>query len=166
MKLITSNKAKYEPFKERLKECGIEIVCPPIVVHEIQSELIKEVAEIKARDIAKILGEDVLIDEAGLELKNYPYFPGAMTKYVLKTIGRDGLKKLAEPDFEADMICVLAWSDGNTTRTWEGRAKGKLDFSKKLTSNSAGVLSDWFVCEEGPFFYRKKAIDLFINDWL
>ena len=158
MTLLTSNPSKYEPFAAELAALGLVLAAPPCPLPEVQADTLAEVAAAKARAAARVLSTAVVVDDAGLSLAAFPGFPGPMTGHALRTLGRRGLKALVADDDRAEMVCVLAWSDGVETRCFEGRAEGRLDPERSVVPGGPGPLASWFVCPEGPLAHRARAL--------
>lgn len=63
---------------------------------EIQSDDFREVAEYKSHTACQRLGEPVIVEDTGVRIDALNGFPGPYSKYVLLTIGLEGLLKLME----------------------------------------------------------------------
>jgi inosine/xanthosine triphosphate pyrophosphatase family protein len=160
MILLTTNTAKFEPFANELANLGICLVRPNEILFEFQGETIEQCSKFKALWAARNVGHEVMVDDAGLLLAAHPGFPGPMTGIAVRTLGLDAWKALVASDNRAEMVCVLAWSDGQSVQSWEGRANGYLDFSRPIMPDRPGPLSSWFQCSEGPLEHRRKALSV------
>jgi non-canonical purine NTP pyrophosphatase (RdgB/HAM1 family) len=156
--LLTSNPAKYAPFEKELADLGLQLERPTFPMLEFQADTVEESARLKAKWAARRLGREVVVDDAGILLSAYPGFPGPMTSFALKTLNVDAWLSLVAMDRRAEMICVLAWSDGQSVRLWQGRSEGYLDPTKNIEDKGPGPLMSWFICPDGPFAHRKKAL--------
>jgi inosine/xanthosine triphosphate pyrophosphatase family protein len=156
--LLTTNPAKYGPFVAELKTLGIVLSPPDQPLVEFQENDVETCARMKALWAARREGHAVLVDDVGLSLKAHPGFPGPMTGYALRTISVEGWTALTASDSGAEMICVLAWSDGERIESWVGRASGYLEPNKPVDPAGPGPLASWFQCAEGPLTHRRRAL--------
>ena len=161
MILLTTNKKKFKGCGSLLDSLGIELVVPDKPLMEPQGDSLVEVAVGKARMAAIQVGHEVLVDDAGLELLSWPGFPGPMTGFVLKTLGKAGLERLLDGNKEAEMVCVLAWSDGNRIRYWTGRSRGFVDVTITVNPGGPGPLASWFVSDDVGLAHRRRALEAF-----
>lgn len=145
IKLLTSNKKKYQGFESILEELRIHLEISKDPLLEIQSDSFIECVKYKANSAALKYGEPVLVDDAGIVLEEYAPFPGPMTKLVLKQLGISGLKRLVgDTGCKAKMVCIMGISVNDTFHYWLGEVSGSLDF-QILVSNPEMPLSDIFV---------------------
>ncbi|MBA3749743.1 MAG: non-canonical purine NTP pyrophosphatase, partial [Nitrosopumilus sp.] len=66
---------------------NIKILFANIVIKEIQSESIIEVAQDKVKKAFKIVKKPVIVEDAGLFIEDLNGFPGVYSSYVFKTLG-------------------------------------------------------------------------------
>ncbi|MDE3150372.1 MAG: non-canonical purine NTP pyrophosphatase, partial [Acidobacteriota bacterium] len=91
--LLSSNPAKYEPFRAQLERLRVELRPPPGPLPELQTPSFAEALAAKARAASALAGYPVLVDDAGLVLEAYRPFPGPLTSTVLRSIGVAGLQR-------------------------------------------------------------------------
>lgn len=162
MILLTTNVAKFAPFGEVLRELGISLSPPRHPLEEFQAETVRDAATRKARSASRSHGSAVMIDDAGLLLAAHTGFPGAMTRHALATLSRDAWRGLVRDDNRAEMVCVLAWSDGTRVRSWQGHSLGRLDPRRPEREHAAGLLSSWFIPDDGqPLQHRARALQAY-----
>lgn len=122
---ITGNKEKFRETKMIIPEIKqLEIDLPEI--QEIDPEKIIK-AKIEAAKEHK--QGRIFIDDASLYLEAMNGLPGPLIKWFLKTIGNDGLYKIAKcfGNFEAKARLVIGYSDGNNEiHYFAGEVKGKI----------------------------------------
>ena len=150
IKLLTSNKKKYQGFEKILEELRIklEISTEPLI--EIQSDNFIECVKYKANNALLKYGEPILVDDSGIILDAYAPFPGPMTKLVLKQLGISGLKRLVgDTSCKAKMVCIIGISINGIFHYWLGEVPGRLDF-ESVVLNPEMPLSDIFI----PDSYR------------
>lgn len=122
---ITGNKGKFEEAKAiipDLEQSDIDLV-------EIQSIDSKEVITHKLHDAKKIVEGNFVVEDNSLYLEALNGLPGPLIKWFLKTVGNDGLYKLAESfnNFNASARVVIGLSkEDGTTEFFEGEIKGKI----------------------------------------
>lgn len=95
---------------------------------EIQSLDLDEVLRHKLAGALAVLGAPVVVEETGLELAALNGFPGPLVKWMLEAIGPEEIARtaLALGDPHARAVCLLAWSDGETTVVGRGESSGEL----------------------------------------
>ncbi len=81
---------------------------------EIQSLDLLEVLRHKGREASRVVGGPVIVDETGLELEAMGGFPGPLVKWMLETVGHEGMARLAaaEGNTRARAVCGLYYTDG------------------------------------------------------
>ncbi|MDD4358516.1 MAG: non-canonical purine NTP pyrophosphatase [Candidatus Pacebacteria bacterium] len=97
---ITSNKAKIKSLKEQLLDKGlnIEVEGKNLNIIEPQADNVKDVSLIKAKEAFSILKQPLIVEDGGFEIEALNGFPGVYAKYILKTIGIDGILKLMKEE--------------------------------------------------------------------
>ncbi len=95
---ITSNKGKIKSLENSLKVNNIDVqICAQnLDIMEPQFDTVQEVSKYKALKAFEILKEPVLVEDGGFSVFELKGFPGVYTKYVLKTLGADGILKLMQ----------------------------------------------------------------------
>ncbi|HEX3054046.1 MAG TPA: non-canonical purine NTP pyrophosphatase [Aggregatilineaceae bacterium] len=126
---VSSNEEKYREIRGALWESGIEVERIALDLPEIQSLDPAEVAAYKARKAHERLQTgSVLVEDTGLEILAWDGFPGALIKWVLKTIGEDGLCRQlnAWTDRRARATVVLCLFDGYEMHVFHGQSEGTI----------------------------------------
>lgn len=127
MKLIfiTGNKGKFEEAKAiipDLEQMDVDLV-------EIQSIDSKEVINHKLIEARNSVTDDFVVEDNSLYIEALNGLPGPLIKWFLKTIGNDGLFKLATSynncDALARVVVGLSKSDGSIN-FFEGEIRGKI----------------------------------------
>jgi XTP/dITP diphosphohydrolase len=126
---VTTNEHKRREVQEIL---GFELERADLDLPEIQAIDPAEVAADKARAAREVLGRPglpVLVEDSGLMVDAWNGFPGALTKWLMHSIGSEGLLRMLPPgeDRSARAVCVvaLAQADGNVL-TFRGEVPGTL----------------------------------------
>ncbi len=92
---VTSNQNKLQAMRQLLDSFDILQVEIPLV--EPQADSVEAVAESKATQAVRQVGQPVVVEDSGFCIPSLGGFPGAYTRYVLDTIGAAGLLRLVEP---------------------------------------------------------------------
>jgi len=107
---VTSNPGKAQ---EASRLLGRPITAMQIEIPEIQAVEFGEVVAQKAVDAARWLGKPVLVEDSGLEIAAWSNFPGALTKWVTKSVGEAGLVRMLTPFGNRQAVAVsvlgVAW---------------------------------------------------------
>ena len=124
---VTTNEHKRREVQQIL---GVALGRADLDLPEIQAIDPAEVAMEKARAAREALGDTdlpVLVEDSGLMVDAWGGFPGALTKWIMHSVGNEGLLRMLAPgeDRSARAVCVvaLAEADGNV-RTFRGEVPG------------------------------------------
>ena len=126
---VTTNEHKRREVQEIL---GVELERAELDLPEIQTIDPAEVATDKARAAREALGEPavpVLVEDSGLMVDAWGGFPGALTKWLMQSVGNEGLLRMlgADDDRSARAVCVVALAEADgTVRTFRGEVRGTL----------------------------------------
>ena len=144
IRFVTSNEGKVREAREYLTD-DVEQINYDYT--EIQSDDLGDIAVAGAKEAFEETGGDdpVLVDDAGLFVDALGGFPGPYSSYVEDTVGVERVWNLAEmEDSEANASeqssgdeprdanrrakfrCVVAYYDGEETRTFEGAVPGRI----------------------------------------
>ena len=125
MSLVTGNPNKV---REAERITGCEIASLEIDLPEIQSMNLEHVLRAKGEEAWRRAGRPVIVEETGLELPAMNGFPGPMVKWMIDSIGPEGLAEAAIRlgDPRAVARCMLLVTDGEETLVAEGVAEGTL----------------------------------------
>ncbi|MHA1668553.1 MAG: non-canonical purine NTP pyrophosphatase, partial [Candidatus Heimdallarchaeaceae archaeon] len=104
---------------------------------EIQASSLKEIA---LKSCVRLLESDrelkkakFFVEDAGLFIHSLNGFPGPYSSYVFNTIGNKGIIDLmkTKTDKTAYFESVIAYYDGRTIKTFEGKTEGEIILQKK-----------------------------------
>jgi non-canonical purine NTP pyrophosphatase (RdgB/HAM1 family) len=126
---VSSNEEKYREIRDGLAACGVATERVALDVPEIQSLDPAQVAAHKARAAyAALRTQAVLVEDTGLAIVAWKGFPGALIKWVLGTIGEEGLCRQLDAwdDRRAIATVVLCLYDGHELHTFTGQATGTI----------------------------------------
>jgi len=125
MKIIflTGNKGKLD---EAIKIIP-EIEGREIDLSEIQEIDAKKIIESKLTEASKHLGNSLVVEDTSLYIGGLNGLPGPLIKWFMKTIGNDGLVKIAN-NFgnTAEARTLIGYLENGKTEFFEGTIKGKI----------------------------------------
>ncbi|MGH7228211.1 MAG: non-canonical purine NTP pyrophosphatase [Nitrospiraceae bacterium] len=93
---VTSNKAKFGTACEHLEPLGLALEQATLDLDEIQSSSVNEVALHKANQAFLALHQPLIVEDSGFYIDELKGFPGPFIKYVLKSLGPEGIARLAD----------------------------------------------------------------------
>merc|ERR1712100_713437 len=91
---------------------GIDM-CADLKLPEIQGDTVAEICHAKAEAAFASLQRPVVVQDSGFAIAALSGFPGPYTKYVLQTIGVEGLLKLMEgqEDRRCGFVACVGFAD-------------------------------------------------------
>jgi len=154
---ITTRKKKFEEAKRILDVPmrQIELDLP-----ELQAVEVDEVVRAKARAAWEQAKKPCLVEDTGLYLGALNGFPGALAKWVEKTMGWDGFLEILKPikNREAYAKCTVCFYDGKKYHLFSGKVEGKI--SRELKED-AGFGWDLIFIPKG---YRRTFSEMTIEE--
>jgi XTP/dITP diphosphohydrolase len=123
----SSNKNKFLEIENLLeKEKGIKIHFSKVILKEIQSESIIEVAEDKVKKAFNMIKKPVIVEDDGLFIKDLNGFPGIYSSFVFKTIGNKGILNLLKDNEnrKASFTSIFSFFDGKIIESFSGETTG------------------------------------------
>lgn len=151
---ITSNKGKVKTVSDSLKANGIQaqVLATDLNIIEPQADTVEEVSLIKAKAAFEILNEPVLVEDGGFAVEALNGFPGVYTKFMLTTIGVDGLLDLMKnkTNRNAKFVSCSTYIDKNGKAYQFSRIGGKGLITHERSKNKSDIAwSDlWYVFYE------------------
>ena len=124
---VTSNQEKVKAVERSLayaRRSDIKIKQINLDIIEPQFDSVAEISKYKAMEAFKLLQSPVLVEDGGLVIPALDGFPGPYTKYVLKTIGADGILRLLSgiADRSAKFVSFATFVDaGGRVQQFERR---------------------------------------------
>lgn len=121
---VTSNQSKIKEAENILK---VKINKADIDIKEIQAIKVEEIVKDKASKAYNVIRKPVLVEDTGLYVESWNGFPGALIKWVLKTIGNQGLCKILR-EYDRKTIaktCVCIYN-GKDFQVFTGEVKGEI----------------------------------------
>jgi XTP/dITP diphosphohydrolase len=126
---VTANEHKRREVQVIL---GVALERVDLDLPEIQAIDPAEVATEKVRAAREALGDrdlPVLVEDSGIMVDAWDGFPGALTKWLMNSVGNEGLLRMlkAGDDRSARAVCVVALAEADgTVRTFRGEVRGAL----------------------------------------
>ena len=126
---VTTNEHKRREVQEIL---GVPLESVDLDLPEIQAIDPAEVATEKARAAREALEDTdlpVLVEDSGLMVDAWGGFPGALTKWLMQSVGNGGLLRMFAPgeDRSAMAVCVVALAEADgEVHTFRGEVRGTL----------------------------------------
>ena len=126
---VTSNPNK---IREAAEILGVELHGIALDLPELQSLDLAQVAVAKAASAREALNNPdspVLVEDSGLMVDAWDGFPGALTKWLMRCVGNEGLLRMLPEggDRSARAVCVVALAEADgTVRTFRGEVPGVL----------------------------------------
>jgi non-canonical purine NTP pyrophosphatase (RdgB/HAM1 family) len=110
--IVTGNSWKYSQISGVLKDI-VQTRQEKIDLEEIQTTDLKEISADKAMKAFKIVQWPVVVDDSWMLFDAYPWFPGAMTKFLYEWVGLEGIQRLYQwvENRNAQFVCVLSYMD-------------------------------------------------------
>ena len=127
---VTSNENKLREAREIL---GINVNSVSVDVPEILYLYVKDIVISKAKSAYEHVRKPVLVEDTGLYLRGLNDFPGALVKWMLKTVGNDGICKLLKDEKNRSAYaetCVCLY-DGTNSYVFSGRIDGSIPNSPR-----------------------------------
>jgi XTP/dITP diphosphohydrolase len=124
----TGNSGKIATLKSHLSLAGLDIAIAqrPLELIEPQAATATEVAKVKVQQAYDLLQKPVLVDDSSFHIHALGGFPGPYIKYMLETVGVDGIVKFMEGqgDRRAYFMSSLVFMDEQgIAHIFEGKDK-------------------------------------------
>lgn len=114
---VTGNKGKVAFMQHYLDDAGIDIAVETATldIKEVQADTALEVAREKALEAFRILKKPLVVDDSEFRITALNGFPGPYQKYMVHTIGAEGLVRLMDgyDDRRAYFVSNLVFVDAD-----------------------------------------------------
>jgi len=122
--LVTSRAEKVE----EARRMGFSVEQRALDLPEPQALDPSEIVEAKARAAFERLSVPVVVEDSGLAVTAWGGFPGALVRWMEKTVGLEGIARMLDPfpDRRATAVCVLATFDGQILTAARGESRGSI----------------------------------------
>ena len=124
----STNYKKYIEIQSVLQKYAINVHFFRILLTEIQSNSLIEIAKEKSKTAFKEISKPIIVEDDGLFIDELKGFPGQYSSYSFETIGYDGVLKLLinSKTRTAYFRSVFAFYDGEILKSFFGEIKGKI----------------------------------------
>ena len=122
---VTSNPGK---LREAEAVLGRSLDHSGLELPELQTLDLEEVVRAKAKAAWERLGRPVLVEDTGLELAGLGGFPGPLVRWLLTSVGPEGICRIAEcfEDPRVTARCLVCATDGSAEVFGEGIVEGTI----------------------------------------
>ncbi len=124
-KFITKNKGKVKELRAKVKASPIKITHIESSYPELQADTLVEVSKHALQYCKEFCDPPFIIEDSGLFIDDLAGFPGPYSAYAFKTIGCNGLLKLAEERTKARFKSVIGVYYGDI-KLFQGTVDGIL----------------------------------------
>ena len=128
---VTGNQHKFQEAKKILSEYGLNLEMVKAKMLEIQNNDIMTIAVTSIKEAHTRVSGPIIVEDAGLFIKQLNDFPGPYSAYVYQTLGCKGILKLLEGqvDRDAEFRSAVAYTDDAimpSVKIFLGIVKGKI----------------------------------------
>lgn len=174
IRFVTGNEHKVAEARERLS-VPVEAIAYDYV--EIQADDLEAIAAAGATEAYDAVeGTDpVIVEDSGLFIDALDGFPGPYSAYVEDTLGIERVWRLgaAESDRSAAFTSVVAYADGQQTKTFAGTVAGTLVAPRgsggfgydPIFEVDGRTLAERTTAEKNALSHRGRALDAFADWW-
>ena len=125
---VTTNKSKFLEVAKILKNYPLTLKHLPQEYEENQDDSLSEIACQAAQKLANQKKKSIVVEDSGIFFEAFPGFPGALTKFIFKTLGYHGIFKLLKNENpQAYFMTVAAFAQpGQEPILFIGKLKGTI----------------------------------------
>jgi non-canonical purine NTP pyrophosphatase (RdgB/HAM1 family) len=130
---VTSNENKLREVQEIL---GRKLDNIDLDIDEIQTLEVREVVKEKAWKAYQQVKKPILVEDTGVYIDSWKGFPGALIKWLLKTLGNGGIcNALVSRERDAFVETCFCLYDGKKFRIFVGRVDGRITETPRGETN-------------------------------
>lgn len=163
---VTSNSGKVKTMQDHIQKYGFEVVQTKLSLVEPQATNAEAVALSKAMQAFKALKQPVVVEDSSFHIDELKGFPGPYIKYVLQTLGVEGILRLTQSlkNRTCRFVSALAYVDSDgVPRTFVQKGDaGILDTKVNKTPNDEAWSDLWRIFI--PTGYKKPLTGLAKSD--
>lgn len=145
----TGNKSKLKEANEYInsKVKDVFLYSNKIDFTEIQSISQQEILLDKMKQAISKTNRPFIIDETGIYFNKYNNYPGTLTKYVIKSLGIEGIKRLlSDTDNTAYFKTTILYSENKQKyKFFEGVLQGRIVIDENKIDNNDFPFSSIFI---------------------
>lgn len=123
---VTGNENKLKEARTILDNHEIEGILMDL--SEIQAINVIDIVKNKAKNAFDKIQKPILVEDTGIYIKDWNDFPGALIKWMMKTVGCNGIYKMLSQfeNKESYAETILCYYDGNEFQVFTGKINGKI----------------------------------------
>ncbi len=167
LKFVTTNPNKFLEAANFLAEIELERVDRAYT--EVQADTLNEVVKHGLRELADQGFENFFIEDAGLFIHSLKGFPGVYSAYVNRTIGCNGILKLAGNNRKAEFRSVVGLYLDKKINLFEGVCEGEISGEKRgksgfgydpifIPENETKTFAEMEIKEKNSYSHRARAL--------
>lgn len=148
---MTGNRNKFQEAKLILSEYDLELEMVKEKMLEIQNDDIEIIAKTSIKEAQTRVSGPIIVEDAGLFIKELNGFPGPYSAYTHQTLGCKWILKLLDgvEDRTAEFKSAVAYTKdakSPTVKTFQGVVKGEI--SKKMCGDTGFGFDPIFIPEQ------------------
>jgi len=154
---ITGNNLKFEVARKAMSGTGIKLIQKELNTPEIQSTSTEEIASFSAKWACDLLGEPVILSDAGYYIEALNGFPGPFIKYINEWLSADDILRLMVGKGNRKVVvkdCLVYCEPGKKPAIFCDFAKGTI--ANKKGSRGKTSINEIFI----PEGYDKVESDI------
>lgn len=131
--VATTNPGKLAEIQQILR---VPLEAVDLEIDEVQSMDLVYVAKKKVEGAYEKIKKPIIVDDVGIFLDAWNGFPGPFIKFMLDSLGYDGILKAFENEKnrKVRVESAIGFHDGNKPHVFVGKATGTISFEKKGSS--------------------------------
>jgi XTP/dITP diphosphohydrolase len=169
-KFITKNKGKVKELRAKVKASPINIMHVEASYPELQADTLVEVSKHALQYCKEFYDSPFIIEDSGLFIDVLAGFPGPYSAYAFKTIGCNGLLKLAEEGTKARFKSIIGVYCGDI-KLFQGAVdgilvnpRGTMGFGfDPIFEYKGRTFAEMETEEKNRLSHRSKSMDKFIK---
>lgn len=165
MYFITSNKGKIISLQKHLRNfnCQIEVNQKIIELPEIQADSVLDISRAKAKAAFLELKHPLVVEDGGFCIEALNDFPGVYVRYILDTIGAEGLLQLMKNQENRNCrfvsVATFVDADGKLTSFTREGGNGKMTREMDRTHCPHAWSDIWRIYEVPEFGKTLSALN-------
>jgi len=179
IKVITSNKHKFDELNEMAQRNNVNIEWIKAPKLEIQADSLEEIVRYSASIFYSIYKSPILVDDSGLFIEELNGFPGPYTNFVKRTLDNEGILKLLSGirNRKAYFETALCYIDNKIIKVFSGKVDGTIisytrgsegfGFDPIFVPNgSSKTFAEMKIEEKNTYSHRANAFKKFLEFYI
>ncbi len=160
---ITTNKHKVEEISAILKEFNIKVKQLKMDYEEDKEATMEEISKKAAKLLSAKLNKPIIVEDTGIFFNAYNNFPGALPKFIINSIGFDGIFRLLK-NKDRSVYCKTAigyCEPGKKSIIFTGKIHGKIT-DKVIKSKEKAMPYNHIFIPDGE---KKAVVEMSLDKW-